>query len=141
HNPSAQGQLDELYMLDVLAGHFADHATILTLEEALQNPNVEKYTHLIYLRLNTDAPAAPELSFINAYQGSLYLIGNRLDAFDVSKGMAIKRYVEIDKIYKGNVGYELDNAKSVMEFDEYADAKAYFQGESDNQLFPLIFEK
>lgn len=141
HNLSAPEQNNELYMLDMLTGHFTDSATILSLEEALKNPDAEKYTHMIYLRLETEAPSAEELSLIDAFNGSLYLIGNWLDAFEVSEGMAIKQYIEIDRIYKDGEGYDLDNAKSVMLFKAYENAKVYFQGKSDNGLFPLIFEK
>lgn len=141
HNLSAQEQKNELYMLDMLAGHFADNATISSLEEALKNPDGEKYTHMIYLRLATDAPTAEELSIVNSFEGSTYLIGNRLDAFEVSEGMEIKQYIEIDRIYQDGQEFDLDNAKSVMRFDDYSSAQVYYQGKSNNQLFPLIFEK
>lgn len=141
HSLSAKEQDDEVYMLDMLAGHFTDSATIMSLEDALKKRDEEKYTHMIYLRLDTDAPEMPELSLINSFQGSLYLIGNRLDAFGVSDGMEIKEYIEIDRIYKDEEAFGLDNAKSVMMFDAYEDATVYFQGNADGHLFPLIFEK
>lgn len=141
HNLSAQQQNNELYMLDMLAGHFTDNATILSVEEALKNPDGEKYTHMIYLRLETGPPTAEELSLINSFEGSSYLIGNRLDVFEVSEGMEIEQYVEIDRIFKDGEEFDLDNAKSTMRFNDYADAQVYYQGKSNNQLFPLIFER
>lgn len=138
YNVGNSDQKEEVHILDLLVGHFADTIQIESIQSF--NGSTKEYTHLIYAGLSTtkDLTDSQE-KIIDNFKGSVYFIGNGVETIERFHGIATDGLQTINKIQtEGLPTIPIPIGKTINRVVSHTSFQVFGKGLSKKQTYPLF---